>query len=146
MTMLMWWALFFGLCLVLELSSPGYFFFLSFSAGGLAAAGAAWYEVALPLQALIFLGVSAGTFFLLRYYVARNEQKGGIKTNMDALHGKKGVVLEDISSLSKGWIKVDGEKWAALPYDQMPIEKGSVVKIVGSAGSHLTVKKLENNV
>lgn len=145
MSMILWWALFFGLCLVLELSSPGYFFFLSFSAGALVAAITAWYEVALPLQSVLFLSVSAGTFFLLRSYVARIEQKSQIKTNVYALHGKKGVVLADISLLSKGWIKVDGETWAALPYDDAPIEKGSIVKVVGSAGSHLTVKKLENN-
>ncbi len=141
MTMLMWWALFFGFCLILELSSPGYFFFLSFSSGSLFAALGSWYEVSLLLQVLIFLGVSAFAFFLLRSYVAHNEEKDGIKTNMDALHGKKGLVIEDISSLSKGWIKVDGQMWAALPYDQIPIEKGSVVKVVGSAGSHLIVRK-----
>ncbi len=140
-----WWGLFFALCLLLELSSPGYFFFLSFSIGSLAAGVAAWYDVAPMVQGGIFLGISALTFALLRRYVKRIEQKGAIKTNVDALHGKKCVVTEDISPLSRGWVLVDGEPWAALPYDDTPIKKGAVVKVIGSAGTHLTVKKLENN-
>lgn len=145
MTSLAWWGLFFGLCLLLELSSPGYFFFLSFSIGALAAAGVAWYDLALALQGGVFIGVSTLAFLLLRRYVARIEQKNAVKTNVYALQGKKGVVIDEISPLTRGWIKVEGELWAAMPCDESIIEKGAIVKVTGSAGSHLTVKKLDIN-
>lgn len=143
MTILTWWGIFLVLCLLVELSSPGYFFFLSFSVGALAAAGAAWYDASLLVQGGIFVGISALTFFFLRRYVVGMEQQGAPKTNVYAMQGKRGIVTEEITSIKRGWVKVDGELWAAAPCDDTAIEKGALVKIVGNAGSHLTVKKLD---
>ncbi len=145
MTSLTWWGLFFGLCIFLELSSPGYFFFLSFSVGALAAALVAWFNVATAVQGGVFLGVSALIFLMLRSYAARLAQEESVKTNVYALQGKKGVVLEQIAPFTRGWIKVDGEIWAAVPYDDSSIEKGALIEVVDSAGSHLKVKQIDHS-
>ncbi len=145
MNNLAWWGLFFGLCLFLELSSPGYFFFLAFSMGALAAVGVTWFQLGTTIQGSVFLGVSALSLLILRRYAARIAKEGYVKTNVYALQGKKGVVLEQVTPLTRGWIKVDGETWAALPYNDISIDKGAIIEVVSSAGSHLKVKKLEDN-
>jgi inner membrane protein len=144
MTDLAWWGLFFGLCIVLELSSPGYFFFLSFATGALAAATVAWFDVPVMVEAGVFVVVSLAAFFFLRRVAARVAQEGTVKTNVYALEGKKGVVIDLITPLERGWIKVDGEMWAAAPCDDHPLEKGSIVVVVSVAGSHLRVKKVDD--
>jgi len=146
MTMLAWWGIVIIFCMALELSSPGYFFFLSFSVGGLAAGLMAWFELAPVLQGGTFVLVSAITFVLLKNYVQRIERISPLKTNVYALQGKRGIIVEEITHVEKGWVKVEGELWSAVSSDDMPIEKGAVVKVVGNAGSHLTVKKLDNFV
>jgi membrane protein implicated in regulation of membrane protease activity len=141
MSMLIWWVLLFGLCLLIELSSPGYFFFLSFSLGACGAAGAAWYDTTLFVQGCLFLVIAAASFLFLRRYVMKIEHKGAVRTNVYALQGKKGVVTQEVGPLSRGWVRVEGELWAALPSDSSILSKGTVIQVVGSAGSHLTVKK-----
>ena len=143
MTHLLWWALFFGLFIILELSSPGFFFFLSFAVGALAAATASLLSVPLSVELGIFGVVSVGAFLFLKRVAARVAHQNKIRTNVYALQGKKGVVVDQITPLTRGWIKIEGELWAAAPADNMSIEKDSVVEVVSTAGSHVKVKKLD---
>jgi membrane protein implicated in regulation of membrane protease activity len=140
MTIFMLWSLLFGLCIVLELSSPGFFFFLSFALGALAAAGIAWFELSIVVEMVLFFGVSAVSFMVLRWY-ARHIGKKEVRTNVYALKGKKGVVLADITPLERGWVKIDGETWAAAPFDDCSFEKGTIVEVVSISGAHVKVRK-----
>ncbi len=144
MNNLAWWGLVFVLCLLIELSSPGYFFFLSFSFGAIAALGASWISGNFGLGLGVFLAVSAFSFLVLRRYTV-SSQEDGVKTNVYALKGRKGVVLAKITPYERGWIKVDGETWAALPTDESSIEEGAYIEVVSSAGSHLKVKEIQIN-
>ena len=140
MTMLMLWSLLFGLCIIFELSSPGLFFFLSFAFGALAATGTAWFEFTTVIQVTVFLGVSAVSFMVLRWY-ARRIGKEDVQTNVYALKGKKGVVLAKITPLERGWVKIDGETWAAAPVDNCSFEKDEIVEVVSISGAHVKVRK-----
>ncbi len=140
MTTLLLWSLLVGLCILFELSSPGLFFFLSFAIGALAAAGVSWFELSPMVEVGLFLSVSAVSFMVLRWYAGRTE-KEDVQTNIYALKGKKGVVLVQITPLEKGWVKIEGETWAAASVDACILEEGTIVEILGVSGAHVKVRK-----
>ncbi len=146
MTNLAWWIILLVVCILLELSSPGFFFFLSFSLGAIAAAVLAYFEVGSQIEFAVFLIVSMLAFiFLTRYVKAVLKENAGHKTNVYAYQGKKAVVTETVSSCQRGWVKVDGELWSAAPINEELIEKGAIVEVVNSAGSHLIVRKIKDH-
>ncbi|MBA3751330.1 NfeD family protein [Candidatus Dependentiae bacterium] len=140
-----WWIVLLVGCTILELSSPGMFFFLSFSCGALAAAFYSFFYDNTTVEFSIFLVVTALSFFALRRY-ERSSKDTLYETNVYALHGRKGTVLEKISPLEKGWVTIEGQIWAAFPANQESIEKGSIILVVNSEGSHLVVKKIGDTV
>jgi membrane protein implicated in regulation of membrane protease activity len=144
MTTYIVWSLICGLCLMLALSSPGFFFFLSFCVGAAAAAVTAGVYDSILAEFAVFFATSLVTFCLLRTYLPYLSRKKEVKTNVFALIGKKAVVVSTITPLSRGWIQVDGEVWSAASADASDIEKDAVVEGVNSAGSHLIVKKIKN--
>ena len=140
------WLSFFILSLLLEIvASPGLFYFLAFSCGAAAAALAALFNFGLSYEITLFLGVTVASFLLLTRFIKRISKDTLHKSNVYALQGKRAVVTETIASCQKGWVKVDGgEVWAAVGVDDSIIEKGSLVEVVSSAGSHLKVKKIKD--
>ncbi len=145
MNSITWWFILFIISVLLELSSPGLFFFISFSVGALAAAVTAWSELGPIAEFAVFAVVSACSFVLLKRYVKSISQDTLHTTNVYSLLGKRGIVTESLSDYKKGWIKVEGELWAALPSEEGTIQEGALVKVISSAGSHLVVKKIEDH-
>ena len=143
MNSLTWWLILFVVSVLLELSSPGLFFFVSFSLGAAAAAGVSLLDLGMGIEFTVFLLVSAISFVLLRQYVKGLSKDTLHKTNVYALLGKKGIITEQVSLFKKGWVKIDGELWAAAPLHEEIIEVGAQVEVVSSSGSHLIVKKHE---
>jgi membrane protein implicated in regulation of membrane protease activity len=142
MNSLVWWVILFIASIMLELSSPGYFFFLAFSIGALAGAACSWLDIGTGFQFFAFVIVSIGAFFFLKNMLSSLSKDGHQKTNVYALQGKKGVVVDRITNMEKGWVKIDGELWAAVPVSDEVIEKNSLVEVVGTAGSHVRVKRI----
>ena len=62
-------------------------------------------------------------------------------TNVDAIIGRTGVVLENIQPNHFGKIKVGGEEWRARADGEIPA--GEVVTVTGLQGVTLNVKKSE---
>ncbi len=145
MTRLLLWSLLCGLCIIVELSSPGLFFFLSFAIGALAALGAAWLELSPVVEVGLFLGVSVVAFMVLRM-LARYIGKEAVQTNVYALQGKKGVVLATITPLERGWVKIDGEIWAAAPVGNCSFEKDEIVEVHSISGAHVKVRRPKPDV
>lgn len=139
-----WWALVVGLCLALELSSPGFFFFLSFSIGAFAAMMVAALYGVVQVEFAVFLGVSLITFVFLKKYMTTITKRKALQTNVYAFVGKKGTVVSEISSHARGWINIEGEMWSAASVTGVIIEKDALVEVVNNAGSHLIVKKVTN--
>lgn len=144
MNTITWWFLLFFMSVILELSSPGLFFFLSFSCGAVAAMLVATTTLGPIVEFCTFAVISALSFVLLTRFVKRISKDTLHKTNVYALLGKRGIVMEPLADSKKGWIKVEGELWSALPHEGS-IEKGAVVEVVSAQGSHLVVKKVENH-
>jgi len=96
-------------------------------------------------QILVFVAVSLLTFIFLRPAVIRwlEGKSKEVKTNADALIGRKGIVSERIdASQHLGRVAIDGDDWKAVSIDGSFIEKGTSVEIVNRDSLILTVKRL----
>lgn len=66
-----------------------------------------------------------------------------VKTNTDALIGRRAVVTERIEGeLHPGRVKIDGDDWKAIPLTDETIEVGEAVEVTAINSIILTVKKL----
>ena len=95
-------------------------------------------------QLVVFAAVSLLTFIFLRPIVMRLLERNSkdVKTNVDALIGRKAVVSETIDRTAHtGRVAVDGDDWKAVAEDDSVIEKGEEVTIVGRESIIVTVKK-----
>ena len=98
----------------------------------------------LTWQIVIFAIVSLLTFIFLRPVVIRflDKKSKDVKTNADAIIGRKGVVSERIDAEQHtGRVAVDGDDWKAVSEDGSVIEKGVTVEIVKLDSIIVTVKK-----
>ena len=88
--------------------------------------------------------VSMLAFIFLRPVVIRffDKKSKDVKTNADALVGRKGVVSECIDAENHtGRVAIDGDDWKAVSEDGSVIEKGAYVEIVKLDSIIVTVKK-----
>lgn len=107
----------------------------------IAAALGATMEIQLALFILLALGSG-----LALYPVARRMRENSPEsaTNVDALIGKEGRTLEEISSESLGLIRFDNSNWTARPIDGHPkIAANTPIKVVSIAGATAIVEPLE---
>ena len=130
------------LFLILEVGHPGLFFFLSFSLSSLFCALLAFFDVAIAWQCTAFLIVSCIAFELLSRF-AKRLHDNHVRTNVYALEGKKGQVLEPIRPPATGLVKVEGEVWTARSLSGEAINSGVAVLVVHVRGAHLVVKEIE---
>ena len=94
-------------------------------------------------QIVVFAVVSLLTFMFLRPVAIRwlDRKSKDVKTNADALIGRKAVVSERIDAEQhSGRVAVDGDDWKAVSADGSVIEKGATVEIIQRDRIILTVK------
>ena len=63
-------------------------------------------------------------------------------SNVDALIGRVGVVIEDIKGESNGYVKIDGDEWRAVSCDSSDILNGERVRVVKMDSLVVTVERL----
>ncbi len=139
--MVYFWLIIALLFLLLELFTPGLFFFVAFAVGCIVAALFSFLGYSFTAQCLIAVGVSIVSFFFLRYFFAvkfKGEERD--LTNVGVLYGCKGVVIKEIRSEESGRVKVKGEVWPAKTEGGHILEKGVVVKVIRVEGNHLIVE------
>ena len=120
---------------------------ICFAIGAGFSALAAGLGANLTWQIVIFAIVSLLTFIFLRPFMLKflDRKSKDVKTNADALVGRKAVVSERIDAAQHtGRVAVDGDDWKAVSADGTVIEKGTEVEIVKLDSIILTVKKTEN--
>jgi membrane protein implicated in regulation of membrane protease activity len=131
--------------IVAEMFTPG--FWLACLAVGCVAAGLVGLIpfAGLTLETVAFAATSLASMIGLRPIMLRRFQLGpgaGVRTGVDALLGKRGVVLERIDPVSRlGRVKVEGEDWRGVSVDDTPIEAGARVTIIQVDGTTLVVEK-----
>ena len=91
----------------------------------------------LPLQIVLALVSSVALLGILRPNVVRRLHSGpDLKTGADALIGKRATVLRELTHAVPGRVKIGGEEWTAMPYDEDDrIEAGEVVDVVQIKGA-----------
>lgn len=97
----------------------------------------------LTWQVLTFVVVSLLTFIFLRPVVVRflDKKSKDVKTNAEAIIGRKGIVSERIdASQHTGRVAIDGDDWKAVSEDGSVIKKGTDVEIIKLDSIIVTVK------
>lgn len=120
---------------------------ICFAIGAGFSALAAGLGAGLTWQIVIFVVVSLLTFVFLRPFMLKflDRKSKDVKTNAEALFGRKAVVSERIdASQLTGRVAVDGDDWKAVSADGSVIEKGAIVEIVKLDSIILTVKSLNS--
>ena len=74
-----------------------------------------------------------------RRYVHRWTAVRKVRTNIDAIIGRKGIVLRSIAKNVDGLVKVGKERWSARAEED--IEKGDEIVVISVSGVTLIVKK-----
>ena len=129
---------------ILEIMTAG-FGVICFAIGAVFSALVAGLGGSITWQIVVFAVVSLLTFVFLRPVVIRflDKKSKDVKTNADAVIGRKGIVSERIDSAQHtGRVAIDGDDWKAISEDGSVIEKGAEVKIVKLDSIILIVKQL----
>jgi len=130
--------------LLLEIATPGVFFFVSFAIGCFCAAPIAFFGFSLTTQCLTALVGLCTSFAIIRHFLARSTRSPSpqLKTNISALINKTGTVLLPISPYSPGRVKVNGETWSATTDEQHILHKSSLVTIIQIQGNKVVVRQI----
>lgn len=101
-----------------------------FAIGSLAAMIVSFCGGELWLQATVFVTVSAVLLLLLRPITKKYFTPKLVKTNVDAVIGSQGVVLEDIDNIAAcGRVKLGAMEWSARSTRGEQITEGTLVKV-----------------
>ena len=137
------WTLVCVAALILEVSS-GTFYLVCFAIGAVGAVVFSLIDTPLWLQVLVFSLVSAISVFcirplLLKYLHPVQKER---RSNVSALVGRQGIVIEAISAETPGYVKVDGDEWRAVTADGTAIERGVSVRITAIDSIIVTVEPI----
>jgi membrane protein implicated in regulation of membrane protease activity len=133
--------------LLMEIVNPGLFFFISFSFGGLAAAGASVMVCSPVMQTIIFFIVTLLALLCLRHILPLLEKnRPQERTNVYAMLGKRVFVTEPIKEKRSGMVKINGVTWAARCVRGTMILIGEEIEVVDIKGTHVIVKKITQGV
>ena len=117
---------------------------LWFAAGALVALVAALLGAQVWLQILLFVLVSAALLIALRPVTKKLFTPKLTPTNVDAVIGKEGLVLEAIDNVqATGRVKLGANEWAARSTDGQPIAAGTRIRADRVEGVKLFVSPLE---
>ncbi len=116
--------------------------FIWFAGGAVLAMLLSFLKLPVLVQVIGFL---LGTTLMLIYTrpVAKKVLKiGAVKTNVDSLIGKEGIVIKDLESFTMGQVKVKGQIWTAKPLEDIKVIKGTEVEVIRIEGVKLIVKPI----
>lgn len=142
----MWivWLALFVIMLVVEAAGPA-LVSIWFSFGALIALiisfipGIEWW-----IEVIVFVAISIATLLALRPVVRRYIKRNNFRTNVDSFVGKRGYVIEDITLLQPGAVKIGDVSWTAVPVNKdEKILENEIIEVVAVNGNKLSVKKVE---
>lgn len=116
-----------------------------FAGGALAAMLAAILHVPLAFQIILFFLVSLVLLFFTRPIAVKYFNRDRIKTNVESLVGKRGIVTEEIDNIhAKGTVTMNGQEWSARSFaENEVIPQGAVVTVMAISGVKLIVRAAE---
>ena len=134
------WLIILVILVVVELATMG---LIWFAGGSLVAFLAAVLHAGLPVQVVLFFGVSFVLLFFTRPIALKHFNVDRIKTNAESLIGENAIVLEEINNIQGcGRVQVKGQEWAARSTeDSKTVAAGQLVKIQRIEGVKLIVEE-----
>lgn len=94
-------------------------------------------------QSIAFVIASAILLILTKPIVNKLKKRSDEKTNVDALIGKTCVVKSGIDNIKgAGVVTLNGIEWSARSIGDLPIEEGSLVRVVKIEGVKLIVENI----
>ena len=135
------WVIVALLLFIIEILTLG-FAVICLAIGALGGAIAAACDASLEMQLLAFALTSFIALILVRPLLKRTfAKREKIKTNADAMVGRRGVVCTTITEQG-GRVVIDGVDWKAESADDSIIAEGTKVVVVAIDSIVLTVKPL----
>ena len=121
---------------VLELLSTD-LILIMLAGGALVGMVIALFGGAVGVQIVLALATALGLLALLRPSMVHRLHAGPtLRTGAEALIGERAIVLEPLSHVAPGRVKIGGEVWTAKPYDEDDlIEAGAAVDVVSIKGA-----------
>ena len=114
-----------------------------FAIGSLAAMIVSLCGGQLWLQAVVFVVVSAVLLLSLRPIAQKYFTPRIVKTNVDAVVGSQGIVLEDVDNVAaQGRVKLGAMEWSARSADGSPISKDTLVTVDRVEGVKVFVRPM----
>lgn len=141
MCLIIIWLIVLVMCLVIEIGTLG-LTTIWFAGGSLLATIVALVGGPLWLQILVFLVTSIVLLIFTRPVAMKYFNKNRIKTNVESMAGKQGIVTEMVDNIKgMGKIVADGMEWTARSKDNGTIAEGSVVTILEIQGVKAIVEE-----
>jgi membrane protein implicated in regulation of membrane protease activity len=121
---------------VLELLSTD-LILIMLAGGALVGMFVALVGVGVSVQIVLALATAVGLLAVIRPNMVHRLHAGPtLRTGAEALIGQRGFVLEPLSHMTPGRVKIGGEVWSAKPYDEDDqIEPGTAVDVVSIKGA-----------
>lgn len=142
----MWivWLSLFLLMMVIEASGPA-LVSIWFAVGALVSLIISFIpEVAWWIEVIVFAVVSVAALLAIRPIAKKYFKRNIVRTNIDSFIGKKGYVIEDISMLKPGAVKIGDVSWTAIPVsEEITIKENEIIEVIALNGNKLIVKKVE---
>ncbi|MBR3646599.1 MAG: NfeD family protein [Lachnospiraceae bacterium] len=137
------WLMAFIVLIVIEVFTVG-LTTIWFALGSLVAYFAHLLGAGTWVQMVLFIIISVVSMILIRPIAIRTLKNKNVKTNVDAIAGKKVKVLKTINNIeAAGEVLIDGIEWTARTEDDTVIEKDEIVEVVRIEGVKAIVKKVE---
>jgi membrane protein implicated in regulation of membrane protease activity len=132
--------LIFALALAVAEALTGDMFLLMLGGGAVAASATAWLtDWPILADGAVFLIVSVLLVVVVRPVVRRHMTPKAVRTGIQALEGKKAVVLNRVGG-DQGRIKLDGQVWSARSMDEGEVyEPGDSVTVLRIDGATAVV-------
>lgn len=125
--------------LIIEIGTPS-LVSACFVVGSVGAAVTSWLGGSYLIQLAVFAGISIILIPATRPLARKITKPSPQPTNVDAMIGKSGVVLEKIDpSTDSGQVRVEGQVWRAKANEI--INEGAKIKVLSVVGARLNVVK-----
>jgi membrane protein implicated in regulation of membrane protease activity len=127
---------------VSEMLTAG-FFLAAFGVGAALAAIAAFFQVDILWQLVVFVvGSTLALILSRRFAESVTPPEPPARVGVDRVLGKRAVVIEPIDALQgTGIVRVDAEEWRALPEDPaQTFPANAIVEVVAVKGTRLVIR------
>lgn len=132
----LFWLCLFIILAIIELATVN-LITIWFALGALASCICSLLTTNFVIQLAVFVIISLLSLILTKPFLKKIKHKEIIKTNLDRVIGKTGIVSKEITPLIPGEIHVDGKYWTAI--SDKPIQKDCLVEIKAIEGVKLRV-------